>query len=182
MITFNNNSQFRAEFSSSGQKMVSDFDPNDQTAAAVFDQIFTGSTGKIDYSRAINKPQINGVELSGNKTSSDLGIVSENTTEGWSANPQYLPKAGEICIYTDYMTVKDDLGRDITFPGIKVGDGNSYLVDMPFVGAETRYLIINAIREHESNTQIHITQNEREFWNNKLNYDIAGDELILTRN
>lgn len=135
-----------------------------------------------NYESLLNKPQINGVELSGNMTAQDLYIVSENTTEGWNSNPQYLPKAGEICVYTDYMTIQDDLGNDIVCPGIKVGDGNSYLIDMPFVGAETRYLLLQRIRAHEENMTIHVSAADREFWNNKLNYDAVGEELILTRN
>lgn len=138
------------------------------------------STG--DYSSLINKPSINGVELSGDVTSQDLYIVSENTTAGWNENPLYLPKAGEICVYTDYMTVQDDMGNDVTYPGIKIGDGNAYLIDMPFVGAETRYLLLRRIQDHENNTDLHIQPGEREFWNNKLNYDAVGEELIFTRN
>lgn len=136
----------------------------------------------VDYNSIINKPSINGVELSGNLTSQDLFIVSENTTAGWNSMPQYLPKAGEICIYTDYTTIRDDMGNTIVYPGIKIGDGNSYLIDMPFVGAEIRHEVLQSLREHERNTTIHITQAEREFWNNKLNYDVSSEELILTRN
>lgn len=136
----------------------------------------------VDYNTLVNRPSINGVELVGNKSSADLNIVSENTTSGWNSNPQYLPKRGEICVYTDYTTIQDDMGNDITYPGIKVGDGNSYLIDLPFVGADTRYLLIQMIRDHEANTTIHITQAEREFWNDKLNYDVSEEELILTRN
>lgn len=135
-----------------------------------------------DYEKLTNKPQINGVELVGNKTAQDLYLVSENTTAGWNSNPQYLPKAGEICIYTDYATIKDDLGNDIVCPGIKVGDGDSYLIDMPFVGDETRYLLLQQIRAHEQNMAIHVSPTDRTFWNNKLNYVAVGEELIFNRN
>lgn len=137
---------------------------------------------ETDYERLVNKPRINGVELVGAKTSQDLHIVSENTTAGWNADPHYLPKQGEICVYLDYEIVQDDMGNTLTYPGIKIGDGNSYLIDMPFVGAETRYLLLRRLRDHEQNAVVHITQAEREFWNNKLNYDAVGEELILTRN
>lgn len=136
----------------------------------------------VDYNNVINKPSINGVELNGDLTSQDLYVVSENTTAGWGENIQYIPKAGEICVYTDYMTIQDDLGNDVTYPGIKIGDGNAYLIDLPFVGAETRYLLLRRIQDHENNTALHIQPGEREFWNNKLNYDVTNEELILTRN
>lgn len=142
----------------------------------------TATIVEKDYNKLSNKPSINGVELSGDVSLQDLYIVSENTRAGWDSNPQYLPKAGEICVYTDYMTVQDDMGHNITYPGIKVGDGNAYLIDLPFVGEETRYLLLRRIQDHENNTAIHLQPGEREFWNNKLNYDVENEELILTRN
>jgi len=137
--------------------------------------------GVSDYNALTNKPSINGVTLSGNMSTQDLQIVSENTTAGWNSNPQYLPKAGEICIYTDYMTIQDDMGNDVTYPGIKIGDGNSYLIDMPFVGDDTRYLLLRRLQEHENDAVVHVTQHDRDFWDNKLNYDVNGETLILTR-
>jgi len=137
--------------------------------------------GVSDYNALTNKPSINGVTLSGNMSTQDLQIVSENTTAGWNSNPQYLPKKGEICIYTDYMTIQDDMGNDVTYPGIKIGDGNSYLIDMPFVGDDTRYLLLRRLQEHENDAVVHVTQQDRDFWDNKLNYDVNGETLILTR-
>ena len=142
----------------------------------------SGGGGTTNYEVLRNKPQINGVELIGNKNAVDLRLVSENTTAGWNANPQYLPKPGEICIYTDAVIVTDDLGNTITYPDIKIGDGNTYLIDKPFVTAGVRYTVLNALWEHEKNHVIHITQEEREFWNNKLNTEVSGEELILNRN
>ena len=46
-------------------------------------QIMSGGTS--DYDALTNKPTINDVELSGNKTSSDLGLQSALTTEQLSA-------------------------------------------------------------------------------------------------
>ena len=43
-----------------------------------------GGGGTSDYSDLSNKPQINSTELSGNKTSSDLGLQSE-TLGSWTA-------------------------------------------------------------------------------------------------
>lgn len=137
--------------------------------------------GASDYNALTNKPSINGVTLSGNMSTQDLQIVSENTTAGWNSNPKYLPKKGEICIYTDYMTIQDDMGNDVTYPGIKIGDGNSYLIDMPFVGDDTRYLLLRRLQEHENDAVVHVTQQDRDFWDNKLNCDVNGETLILTR-
>ena len=181
MITFNNQSQFSAQLSADNQKTAASFRESEKTAA-VFEQIFSGSTGIFDYNGAIHKPQINGVELAGDKSASELYLVSENTTAGWNSNPQYLPKQGEICIYTDHTVIVDDRGETVAYPDIKIGDGNSYLIDMPFVSAGTRYALLSALYAHESNTIVHITQEERVFWNNKLNNEVSGETLVFTRN
>lgn len=181
MITFNNNSQFSAEFHEENEAFAA-LTAQTPPMAAVFDQIFAGSTGIINYNGAINKPQINGVELMGNQSLSDLYIVSENTKAGWNSNPQYLPKKGEICVYTDYTVVTDDQGRTITYPEIKIGDGNSYLIDLPLISDSARYFLMNKLQEHINDTAVHIQPGERQFWNNKLNYDVSGEDLILTRN
>lgn len=135
-----------------------------------------------NYDNLINKPQINGVELSGNKSSSALHIVSENTTAGWNGNPGYLPKKGEIVVYTDYIVRQDDLGRDITYPGIKIGDGNAYLIDLPFVNDAVRYEVLQILDNHVNNQAIHVSQQDRDFWDSKLNYEMNDEELVLTRN
>jgi hypothetical protein len=140
-----------------------------------------GGGGTVNYENLRNKPRINDVQLIGNKTASDLYLVSENTTSGWNETPQYLPKQGEICIYTDAVVVVDDMGKTVTYPDIKIGDGNAYLINMPFVSAGVRYAILDALGDHIRNTVVHITQEEREFWNNKLNYDMDGEQLILSR-
>lgn len=84
-----------------------------------------------------------------------------------------------IIVYTDYEVVPSDRGP-ITVPNFKVGNGNVYLTDLPFVDVGLRYELNN----HINNNVIHITQEEREFWNNKINCidtEISDDLLIFTR-
>ena len=45
-----------------------------------------GNGNPINYTSALNKPQVNGVTLTGNKTSSDLGLVSAVSGKGLSTN------------------------------------------------------------------------------------------------
>ena len=134
-----------------------------------------------DYNQLLNKPQINGVPLTGNMSTGDLGVVSENTTEGWNSNPGYIPKRGEIVIYTDHIIRQDDLGNDIFYPGIKIGDGNSYLIDLPFIDDASRYEGLQTLKEHTNDRVAHVTQEDRDFWSNKLNFNLDGEELVLTR-
>ena len=176
MIFFPTKSTFSAEFvPETGMKGV--FSSDSQSLAAGFDDVVPLDK-TTNYNSLTHKPSVNGVELSGDKTAEDLQIVSENTTAGWNSMPQYIPKRGEICIYTDYETIQDEQGNDIVCPGVKIGDGNAYLIDMPFAGAETRYKLL----EHKENATIHVSQQDRSFWNNKINCDVSGEELIFTRN
>lgn len=112
-----------------------------------------------DYNILINKPQINGVELKGNKTSTELGIpvLYSGTVEYWNSHPTLVGEKDAVYVYTDYST--DSHGNEV--PGIKIGDGLSYLIDSPFLDVNCR--------DHMDNTEIHITQIEREFWNSKAN-------------
>ena len=55
-------------------------------------------------------------------------IQKYDTTANWAARADYIPKAGEIIIYTDYKIVEN-----VPIPNLKIGDGQSYLADLPFV-------------------------------------------------
>lgn len=108
--------------------------------------------------------------------------VTRDTTANWNAVRDFVPLRGEVIIYTDHGQIQDDFGNTINVPGIKIGDGSAYLIDLPFVNDDVRYQILTELREHSGNTDIHVTQNEKNFWNNKLNYTINNGNLILNRN
>lgn len=108
--------------------------------------------------------------------------VRRDTTANWNAQIGFIPLRGEVIIYTDHGQITDEFGNTISVPGIKIGDGNAYLIDLPFVGADVRYQILTELREHSGNTEIHVTGTEKEFWNNKLNYTINDGNLTFNRN
>jgi hypothetical protein len=132
-------------------------------------ELSTSYAGTTDYEKLKNKPSINGVVLIGDKTSVDLNIVSENTESGWAGTPTYVPKNGEICLYTD-------TGK------IKIGDGSVCLVDLPFIGDTAVDEVKELLRKHIEDQNIHVTQEEKNFWNAKLNYDVNGEILTFNRN
>lgn len=103
-----------------------------------------------------------------------------DTLEGWNNKVNFIPEQGQIIIYTDKTTVVDEEGKTIKYPGIKIGDGNAYLIDLPFIGDDNVELLL----DHINNRTVHITQEERIFWNNKLNCEnhINDQTLILNRN
>lgn len=108
-------------------------------------------------------------------------LARRGTTAEWNANRQFIPMRGEVIIYTDHGQITDEFNRTINVPGIKIGDGNAYVVDLPFAGDDASYQILHELMEHTGNQVIHITQQEREFWNNKLNVTVQNGNLILNR-
>ena len=90
--------------------------------------------------------------------------VHYDTKAAWDMQPQLVAERAEIYVYSDKATLYDGVGNPYFVPGIKVGDGTSYLIDMPFIADE----VIFALAQHVNNTTVHITQAERIFWNNKV--------------
>lgn len=101
-------------------------------------------------------------------------IVHINTTAYWDSLRDFTGKRGHLYVYTDHDTVD---GVDI--PAVKAADGLAYLIDIPFI-TDNASILMN----HINNNEIHITQYEREFWNNKVRCDesqvVLGENLILT--
>lgn len=92
-----------------------------------------------------------------------------NTVEGWRAQINLIGQTNTIYIYTDYQ--EDEDGNPIA--GIKIGDGLAYLIDTPFL--DTLYL------QHVNNTDIHITDEERRKWNEKVRcfYSLTNNETVV---
>lgn len=92
----------------------------------------------------------------------------------WEANPLFIPKKGDIIIFFDKTKIIKD-GSEIEIPGFKIGDGKAYNIDLPFVGDD----IIEQLLAHINDTSKHITEKEREYWNNKITTYTAGTGLEL---
>ena len=117
---------------------------------------------------------------------SDLPFVDSSTVDGksilidttanWRNKTTYIPNLGDIVIYTDKATLADNT----TVPGIKIGDGRAYGIDLPFVGDD----ILDQLTAHIADSVKHITAAERAFWNDKLNCndEVNEETLILYRN
>lgn len=110
-------------------------------------------------------------------SSAFLGRITINTTDGWNAQRTYVPIKGEIVIFSDRHVIDD-----VNYPGIKVGDGMAYVVDLPFFGDDETNSIMGIINDHINNESIHVSMEDRDFWNAKLNYETVGENLIFTRN
>lgn len=90
-----------------------------------------------------------------------------NTTTGWDSQITLVSQTNTIYVYTDHDTDSD--GNNVA--GIKVGDGNAYVVDLPFTDA--------IAMEHIADNTRHITSSERDFWNNKVRCYYAGTEQLI---
>lgn len=100
-----------------------------------------------------------------------------DTTENWQQRTSYVPIKGEIIVYSDRNVIDG-----VNYPGIKIGDGLAYVVDLPFVGQDSELTLLGLINAHIEDMDIHVTEEEKNFWNNKLNYSIDGEKLIFNRN
>ena len=94
--------------------------------------------------------------------------LKRDTKAHWElVESSFIPKDGEMIIYTDYRTETYVDGGGTTrtrnIPAFKVGTGNAYLGDLAFSV---------------------VTPEEIAFWNNKLNVDenVTNEKLVFTRN
>lgn len=114
-----------------------------------------------DYNDLINTP-----EQSSN--------ILYGTKDYWNNLPDLLTEKGTIYVYIDAFLVDG-----VSILGIKIGDGSSFLKDMPFVGDNTSKVLAS----HINDTSMHIQPGERNFWNNKLNYSYSSlDNGVLEFN
>lgn len=115
----------------------------------------------------------------------EMAGVNADTTEHWNSKLSYIPKAGEIIVYADKGTIEVD-GETIAVPGIKIGDGKAYLIDLPFVGDDITGTIIEQLEQHITNEDVHVTPALKQKWNDKITVDkqqeVVDETLILTRN
>ena len=93
--------------------------------------------------------------------------VSDNihygTTEYWNSQSTLIGENNHIYVYTDYTTITTD-GETKNVPNIKIGDGNAYLIDNPFITTS----IEDLLQSHIGDNIKHITDDERQLWNGKV--------------
>ena len=107
-------------------------------------------------------------------------VYYSRTKDEWNADASLIAQKDVLYIYSDYKIIQKD-GKQILLPGLKIGDGMTYLIDMPFVNS-TDSGIEQLVLDHINNNVIHINATERNFWNNKLNYSFNEESQNLTLN
>lgn len=116
---------------------------------------------ETDWSQITNKPE-------------NLTKIFYNTKEGWNNQQGLIAEKNVLYVYTNAL---EENGKII--PDFKIGDGSSYLIDIPFITATT----IEKLNEHINNSTIHISEADRIRWDNKVRaYHSTVDEenLVFT--
>lgn len=111
----------------------------------------------------------------------DNGTARTGTTSFWNSQIGFAPEEGEIIVYTDKSTKTVD-GQTVYIPGVKIGTGNAYVQDLAFVADD----IADSLLSHINDIVAHVTQADRNKWNNKLNVsdvaEVVGETLTFNRN
>lgn len=105
-----------------------------------------------------------------------LTVVAKTKAE-WQNSGNVTSQPGVLYVTTDYKTVTKD-GTTYEIPAFKLGDGNAYIVDMPYATVDEETFL-----NHVNDRVVHITQAEREFWNNKNRAEIDENNpecLVMT--
>ena len=108
----------------------------------------------------------------------DRTAIHYDYTEAWNAHPELVAQEGHLYIYRDYEKRENPDGTIADIPAIKIGDGTSYLIDMPFLSTGDDEAWI----DHINNWSIHVSGPDRTNWNDKVTAEVieAEETLILS--
>ena len=71
-----------------------------------------------------------------------------DTSENWNKKSSLISEKGSLYIYSDKFS-----SGDIPIPAIKVGDGNAYVIDLPFTS--------DILTDHINNMVVHLSARDR---------------------
>lgn len=106
----------------------------------------------------------------------DRTAIHYDTTEAWNSETSLIAQAGHFYVYSDYTRREKDDGTVELIPALKIGDGTSYLIDMPFS------VIGNAqeVVDHINNASIHVSTLDRSNWDDKVSVLMDDEAENLT--
>lgn len=150
-----------------------------------FGSVTTRTVIENDYAQLKNKPTIEGIILEGDITLPEIGIrsIQYRTEAEWNEQQTLLTTEGGLYIYSDHTKVIDpESGKVTLIPAIKIGDGVSYLSQLPFIGgglspeAETQIQVLEtevqnvqqAVNVHVADGEAHVSDDDRDGWNRKI--------------
>lgn len=123
--------------------------------------------------KIIDLTRLNDYDLLLKKYIKDKGLdsIRVNTTAAWKEQVDYAPPAGQLIIYTDGNVVDG-----VNYPKFKVGDGNAYVIDLPFTEGEFEA----ALTQHINNATTHLSAADREKLENSVVLTLDGENLVFS--
>ena len=123
--------------------------------------------------KIIDLTRLNDYDLLLKKYIKDKGLdsIRVNTTAAWNEQVEYAPPVGQLIIYTDGNVVDG-----VNYPKFKVGDGNAYVVDLPFTEGEFEA----ALTQHLDNATMHLSTSDREKLDNSVVLTLDGENLVFS--
>lgn len=88
--------------------------------------------------------------------------IHQKTKSEWDSEPNTIAELNNIYVYLDYFNVDG-----VSTPAIKIGDGTSYLIDLPTVNG------------------LSVSEAEKIFWNNKVTCFLAtvdNENIVFSKN
>ena len=64
-----------------------------------------------------------------------------DTLEHWALAPKFIPLDGELIVITNAFSYTDEQGNTIVTPGIKAGDGKTFLKDLPYINTNGKNIV-----------------------------------------
>ncbi len=136
----------------------------------------------------VDKVYLGDIEISNRDINNKLQLLNQElnkkanllikTSQEWNNDSNIISQQNTFYIYSDKNQKEDEEGNIINIPGVKVGDGQTYLIDLPFVD--------DLIDRHINDDNIHVTLADKAFWSNKINVnddqEVVDGCLILNRN
>ena len=114
------------------------------------------------------------LELEGLKTYDKLlkkHIRIIGTTKYFEDLKENIPPKGQLVIFSDLRSITKSDGTTITSAGIKVGDGIKTIEQLPFI--DWFYW------DHLNDANIHVTAEQKTFWNNKITCEVSEVDETL---
>lgn len=105
----------------------------------------------------------------------DMSHVHYDTKSNWDRQTFLIAQRGHLYVYKDAEVTYIN-GRRVVYPGIKIGDGSSYLIDMPYSLVESDH---EKLINHIQNSAIHVGTGDRMNWNDKVSVSVvqSNEEL-----
>lgn len=110
-----------------------------------------------------------------NKTLNARIVQKHDTQVNWEKATGFIPKAGEIIIY--------DADENYSYPRIKVGDGENYINQLPFIDEQGNFFV-NLYSDDGNNFTASKPYEEitEAFLKHKAIYAIVMDSIVLPLN